>query len=212
MSRKSERRHSQGEQSRQKILSAALQLSSELGYDGTSIALVTELSGLPASSVYWYFKNKDELLAEVLEHSYNEWRKIGPRWSDDADSPSSEVLLKRFQEATASFEQRPEFWRMGLALALQRRRQEPAARKRYLAVREQSRLGVDKFWQRLLPSGVAHNKSKPVEEIVDEIGRFHLAGMDGIFVGIHSDPDWDTAWLTKTLARGLDVYIHKAAE
>ncbi len=75
---KTERRHQQGEQSRQLILETTLAIAAERGYDGTSIGLVTERTGLPASSIYWHFGSKDELLAEALEFSYRRWRASVP--------------------------------------------------------------------------------------------------------------------------------------
>ena len=67
------RRTANGEESRQKILAAATAIAGERGYDGTSIALVSERSGLPASSIYWHFKDKDALLAAVIERSWVQW-------------------------------------------------------------------------------------------------------------------------------------------
>ena len=80
MPAKTDRRHRQGQESRQRILDAALAIAAERGYDGTTVALVCERAGLPASSVYWQFRNKDELLAEALDHSYRAWRLAGPTW------------------------------------------------------------------------------------------------------------------------------------
>ena len=77
---KTERRHRQGTESRLRILEAALAIAVERGYDGTTVALVCERAELPASSVYWQFTNKDDLLAEALDHSYRRWRLEGPTW------------------------------------------------------------------------------------------------------------------------------------
>src|SRR3712207_7163102 len=44
---------------------AAAEIAAEHGYAGTTIARITERSGLPASSVYWFFEDKDDLLAAV---------------------------------------------------------------------------------------------------------------------------------------------------
>ena len=41
-----------GEASRQRILDAAAEIAGERGYEGTSINLVSERSGLPASSIF----------------------------------------------------------------------------------------------------------------------------------------------------------------
>ena len=54
---KTERRHRQGTESRRRILEAALAIAVERGYDGTTVALLTERAELPASSVYWQFTN-----------------------------------------------------------------------------------------------------------------------------------------------------------
>ena len=85
MPRKTTRRHRQGDESRHRILATTLEIAAERGYDGTTVGLVTERTGLPASSVYWHFKNKDELLAETLEYSYRQWRGTAPTWEDLED-------------------------------------------------------------------------------------------------------------------------------
>ena len=52
------------------ILDAATEIAAERGYEGTSIALVSKKCGLPASSIYWHFKDKDDLIAAVIERSF----------------------------------------------------------------------------------------------------------------------------------------------
>src|SRR5438067_11777624 len=78
MPRKTERRHRQGEESRSAILDATLAIAAERGYDGTTVALVQEATGLPASSIYWHFGSKDELLAATLDPAYRRWRASTP--------------------------------------------------------------------------------------------------------------------------------------
>ena len=60
------RRRANGEQSRTRILDAAAEIAGERGYEGTSISLVSSRCGLPASSIYWHFKDKDDLIAAVM--------------------------------------------------------------------------------------------------------------------------------------------------
>src|ERR1700691_3264582 len=69
------RKRANGEQYRRKILEAAAEVAGERGYEGTSIALVSAKCGLPASSIYWHFKNKDDLIAAVIERSFGDWLK-----------------------------------------------------------------------------------------------------------------------------------------
>src|SRR5690349_22340190 len=70
---KPRRRRLDGEQSRERILDAATEIAAERGYEGTSIALVSKKCGLPASSIYWHFKDKDDLIAAVIERSFANW-------------------------------------------------------------------------------------------------------------------------------------------
>src|SRR5689334_19704974 len=67
------RRRANGEESRRRILDAAVEIAGERGYEGTSIALVSARCGLPASSIYWHFKDKDDLMAAVIERSFESW-------------------------------------------------------------------------------------------------------------------------------------------
>src|ERR1700752_5209766 len=67
------RKRADGELSRERILDAASEIAAERGYEGTSIALVSAKCGLPASSIYWHFKNKDDLIAAVIERSFGTW-------------------------------------------------------------------------------------------------------------------------------------------
>ena len=68
------------ERSRDRIMAAAAELARERGVSGATIAMVCERSGLPVSSVYWYFDDKDQLFAEVIRTSFATWLVSVPRW------------------------------------------------------------------------------------------------------------------------------------
>lgn len=204
MARKTQRRHEQGELSRRRILEATVALAAERGYDGTSIALVTEATGLPASSVYWHFTNKDELLAETLEYSYRRWRESAPAWSDQADDDAGNLearIHRRLHRAAAAITESPEFWRLGLMLALERRLVEPAARRRFLEVRHETRNGIAQWWRQVLAKAGQFD-----EETVMRLARFHLSIMDGLFVGERAARVPDRATLIDLISSGM--YAH----
>ena len=71
--RESVKKRSHGIAARNKILDAAGEIASERGYEGTSISLVSKRSGFPASSIYWHFKDKDDLISAVIERSFDAW-------------------------------------------------------------------------------------------------------------------------------------------
>jgi AcrR family transcriptional regulator len=131
------RRRANGEASRQRILDAATEVAGERGYEGTSISLVSDRSGLPASSIYWHFKDKDELMAAVVDRAFSRWAETLERPVIVAEGASEEDLfrmeLHRTCQALAHF---PDFLRLGLMLILERRPHQPTARARFIQVRD----------------------------------------------------------------------------
>lgn len=57
---------------RQKILEAASRLFREHGYDAVTVADVMSAAGLTHGGFYGYFKSKDELIAQTLDHVYSQ--------------------------------------------------------------------------------------------------------------------------------------------
>lgn len=170
-SAKPRRKRADGELSRERILDAATEISSERGYEGTSISLVSKKCGLPASSIYWHFKDKDDLLAAVIERSFGAWLQS---WQLPADGePRERINVMAMQIAKALLDS-PDFLRLGLMLSLERRPVEPRARAMFLQARAQAAqslsealgeftTGLDESQQRLLVT-------------------YAIAGGDGLFL------------------------------
>ncbi len=132
----SKRTRANGAASRERILDAAAEIAGERGYEGTSISLVCERSGLPASSIYWHFRDKDELIAAVIDRSFTRWTAM----LDTADPVAGGLAPERrfhvaMQHTGAAIARFPDFLRLGLMLILERRPEEPTARGRFLEVR-----------------------------------------------------------------------------
>ena len=201
---KTDRRHRQGDESRRAILDATLAIAAERGYDGTTVALVTEATGLPASSIYWHFKNKDVLLAATLEHSYREWRAAAPTWSGGPDSGSLEERIEmRFQRAAAVLAAAPEFWSLGLLLTLQHRVKEPAARRLYQKVRQDTENVIRDWWTTVLrPDQQAEDP-----ELAMRLARFYMMLMDGMLMHVRSSSARDTKRLVTLLATGMTRHL-----
>lgn len=56
----------QAEETRKAILQSALDLFYEKGYSKTTFELISSEIGLTKGAVYWYFKNKPDLLAAII--------------------------------------------------------------------------------------------------------------------------------------------------
>lgn len=169
------KKRANGLAAREKILDAAAEIACERGYEGTSISLVSKLSGHPASSIYWHFKNKDDLIAAVIERSFKAWLKvmsdIGP--ATEGTPLEAQVEHQSFQ-AIKALALVPDFLRLGLMLALEKRPEEPAARKMFREVRANALKNSKKTYQGLLPDLDTDD--------IDAIARYSIALADGMFV------------------------------
>ncbi len=123
-----------GEISRRRILDAALEIAADRGYSGTSISDVSRLSGLPNSSIYWHFKDKDALFAAVIEDSYVRWLEDYRERSRRPMSTPGEAIV-RLHESLASF---PAFLRFGHLMILEQHDTELGARSAFLRIRARS--------------------------------------------------------------------------
>ena len=55
------------EQKQDELLAAAVELFLTDGYDATSMSRIAEHAGVTANTLYWYFRDKDELLLAVAD-------------------------------------------------------------------------------------------------------------------------------------------------
>jgi AcrR family transcriptional regulator len=165
------RRRADGEISRSRILDAATEIASERGYEGTSIGAVSAKCGLPASSIYWHFKDKDDLLAAVIERSFGSWLSA---WQLPADGPALERIEAVAAQAAKALLDSPDFIRLGLMLALERRPVEPRARAMFIDVRAQA--------YQELASGIRDVTPGLTDAQIHQLATYALAGADGLFI------------------------------
>ncbi|NTY61913.1 TetR/AcrR family transcriptional regulator [Mycolicibacterium sphagni] len=168
---KTRQRRADGELSRARILDAATEIAAERGYEGTSIGAVSTKCGLPASSIYWHFKDKDDLIAAVIERSFNNWLKV---WQLPEDLVGLDRLVEVATGTAKAIMDSPDFLRLGLMLALERRPVEPRARAMFIGVRDQAfgaltRSLVD------LAAGLTGAQ-------VQQLATYAIAGADGLFI------------------------------
>jgi len=168
---KSRRTRPDGELSRARILDAATEIAAERGYEGTSIALVSTKCGLPASSIYWHFKDKDDLIAAVIERSFGAWESA---WDVPEEGDAEELYRSLATQIAKAYLDAPDFFRIGMMLALERRPTEARARTMFMQVRVQA------FEQ------MRENSRKFTPELTDseahQLAIYAMAGADGLFV------------------------------
>lgn len=158
-----------GEASRRRILDAALEIAGERGYSGTSISEVSKRSGLPNSSIYWHFTDKDALFAAVIEDSYERWRED---FSVRAQSPVStpREILVCLHESLASF---PAFLRFGHLVILEQRDLELSARRSFVKIRKDALRDMSTNFQKSLNCD---------RSTASQLAALALAIVDGAFL------------------------------
>lgn len=165
------RTRANGRESRRKIIEAAAEVAGERGYEGTSIAQVSKASGLPASSIYWHFADKDALLAAVVEESVELW--LGRVTHGEGESLPERVSGFCLGVAQ-TFRESPDFLRLVLMLALEQRPVEPAAREIYLRLRAEAIERIAAELRQVRPRLTAG--------AAQLLATYALAGGDGIFL------------------------------
>lgn len=198
-----QRRH--GVESRLRILQATFELAREFGYQGTSIAKVVERSGLPASSVYWHFADKDALFAAMIEHSFEQWTAAMPRWPLPAEGVSRrDAVAARIRSAIESIATGPAFWHLGLLLSLERQPEDGHARRMFHGIRARVVRDMVTFWTHVLPAAPARPADLPLL-----LARITMAAVDGLFVSAQIDSGYDYQALAGLLADMLDGVASK---
>ena len=165
------RKRADGELSRERILDAATEIAAERGYEGASIALVSAKCGLPASSIYWHFTNKDDLIAAVIERSFGDWLKA---WQVPVEGSPQDRLVGLAMQIAKALLDSPDFIRLGLMLSLERRPVEPRARAMFLQFRAQTFDQLVETMRGFTPD--------LTDAQVHQLVTYAIAGADGLFI------------------------------
>jgi AcrR family transcriptional regulator len=90
-------RESKGEQTRRNIVSRALHIVSDVGYEGLSIGVLAEESKLSKSGLFAHFKSKEALQLGVIEEVISRFilRVVQPALTSPRGEPRVRVLFEK---------------------------------------------------------------------------------------------------------------------
>lgn len=97
----------EAEQTKEAILASALDLFYEKGFARTTFDEIAKRINLTKGAVYWHFRNKADLLAELMKQKFQE--KDKRTWSHYPPINNLEELRGGFSNAAKSIEGDPEF-------------------------------------------------------------------------------------------------------
>jgi AcrR family transcriptional regulator len=192
-----------GARSRERLLESTLGLAAERGYDGTSIAQISKRSGLPASSIYWYFDNKDQLLAAALEHGMTSWVEQMVEVSQEPVTDLADTAHDRFRRAAEAAAQAPPFWQFGLMLSLEDRIEEPDARRRFRDAHHGALDFLAAWWSAELPPALAD------PSYGRRLAELQVAVIDALYVANARGGGWDLERLATIVSRGIVAQIDR---
>lgn len=176
-------RRANGVKSREAILDAAEELMAERGFAGTGISAISKRSGLPASSIYWFFENKESLAAAVVERAMERW--TGMLADTRAASRPGELLAQLLQRAVDEMRPRlPLFLRLEMLLALERGAQDPALLELLRRGRESGR----RLTEEALVDAFA-DLGEGSTALAEDLSTLAIAMTQGALVGHLVDPE-----------------------
>jgi AcrR family transcriptional regulator len=196
--RRPTRREELGIQSRRKIVDAAAALMGERGFAGTSISAVSRRSGLPSGSIYWHFDSKQDLLAAVIEEGAQRWFAALPSPADLPAAPA-EAVAALLEAAAESLEERPEFLRLLLLIALERAEVDETS---LVVIRRVRALAHERLHQLMVT--LLEPFGERGADLAPQFAALALCVADGAFIAQHIEPDeTDIRALFELLRRAL---------
>jgi AcrR family transcriptional regulator len=101
---------------RERILEAAAQAFAANGYEGASLNQILDSAGISKGAAYYYFDDKADLFATVVEHYFRGFLERGQELASELDADNFwDRLADYYRKTSEAFVHRP--WAMGLARA-----------------------------------------------------------------------------------------------
>jgi len=183
------------QESRQRILESATRLMAKHGYAATSISMITKLSGLPASSTYWHFGSKEQLLGAVIESAASNWLRGLKRWKDVQGTPRERLSEMMKIGATDWSGGRPAFLRLIFMIALETN----DGNGDVVETLRRVRLQVRRTFHRAFVDEYGEPDDAETAKFAEQLSAFSLAVADGVFIAGEIDASSDQSDLYQML-------------
>ncbi|MBN1562528.1 MAG: TetR/AcrR family transcriptional regulator [Anaerolineae bacterium] len=179
------------EESRQKILQAAFAAFAETGYSQTSMDDIVKRSGLSKGTLYWHFKNKQELFLATVGMVMNEWDTQLAQLAE-AGGSADERIRTFFAQAGAVFTENKNFIGLMVDAFFQSYQMEEAGQimntiyTRFIG-----------HIERIVQQGIDNGEFREVDPHMAAVSL--MAGGDGVSMYILFEPDWDVGHALNTM-------------
>ncbi len=178
------RRREQGARTRDRVLEVATDLMARHGYSGTTISAISRASGVLPASIYWHFESKEGLLGAVVERAADAWFQGAARAIEQAEADGTAPVEEQRRAGLGYvFVEQPEFYRVLLMIALERRQADDASLEAVRRIRERSkRLLAERIEPRVPIDDAALRRS-----VCEQLAEHGHVLLDGFFVAHQID-------------------------
>lgn len=166
-------------QKREQIIEAAYQVMSEKGYENASIKDIANAAGITPGLVHYYFRNKEEILMELLTAASNQYTLDMQRVQSAVSF--ADLADTALNEPKERVNRQPEWYKLRyelFALGLRNQNISPGVN----ALLENARSGIATILQKL---------SDNSKEEIASLAAILLACFDGLALQKMLDPEFD---------------------
>lgn len=157
-----------------KLIEVGTRLFFEKGFDGTSIRNIADETGCEVGLFYYYYKTKDDLFSDILEHFFEPYKKDFQAIVDGIKENSDRALerfFKYMQEKVRDFRVKYE---------------SNMHRTVRWAIREQSLTVIEPYIEQIIKILIADGANPPMDARLTAVFLAHGVGS----VILHEDADW----------------------
>lgn len=150
--------HAHRERQRRRILDAAAKLFDDSGIDRVAMAEITQASGVQPSTMYQYFRNKDDIVWAILEELFQERSRLAQQSIKQAPNALARItaLLESMADELKNHQEKVRFMAQFDALYA---RTWPA--ERLLKLEAQFIAQAFQFFRELIRDGIADGTLRP---------------------------------------------------
>lgn len=192
-----------GPDERRAVLLAALAVSQQRGYHGTTPTRVAEVAGVDPEAVTSSFPGRAEMLGAALELAYQQYCDETPTWQEMEPLPDlRDELDRRLRRGVAAGVRAADFWRLGMLLNLEPLLADSDCGRLFLEVRERTKEALRDFWVHVLPDHVAADPA-----LVELAVRGHMSLADGCVLAAQATPHWELDRMMRFVATGVTALL-----
>lgn len=188
-----------GSEVRRRVLRAALTVTQQRGYHGTTATRVAETAGVEPAVITSHFPSRVDMLRSGLALAFEDWAQEVPTRKPVEPLPDLRAeISRRLREGVAASRRAADFWRLGLLMRLEPALAESDCCDLFIDVRERTRRALRDYWARILPD----DRGADPEQVELAVNA-HMSLIDGAIIAGHSNPDWDLEAMMDFIATGV---------